>query len=85
MLNGAPSEFDHARLRPRTSVDSVCAMGTGLTVLLLLSTTFKNSHTAQQTRGLFCAQLLACMLDPFAKPAIARHLAADFIDAVNDC
>ena len=85
MLNGAPSEFDHARLRPRTSVDSVCAMGTDLTTLLPLSTAFQNSHTLLQTRGLFCAQLLTCMLDPFAEPAIARHLAADFIDAVNDC
>src|SRR3954466_5175247 len=36
-----------------------------------------------ESRGLFCAQLLARVLDPLAEAAVARHLAADFIDAVN--
>jgi hypothetical protein len=71
MLSGAPTESAHAHLRARTSVDTVCAMGTIPHKLLLLSTTIQTSHIPPTTRGLFCAQLLTRMLDPLAKPAIA--------------
>jgi hypothetical protein len=84
MLNVAPSEFDEAHLAVPTSVDTVCAMGTCVITLPMLSTTIKNSHMLQRARGLFCAQLLTRVLVAFAEAAIAGHLPADFIDAVND-
>jgi hypothetical protein len=84
MLNVAPSEFGEAHLPVPTAVDTVCAMGTCAVTLPLLSTTIKNSHMLQRARGLFCAQLLTRVLDAFAEAAVARHLATDFIDAVND-
>ena len=83
MLNIAPSEFSEAGLPARTSVDSMWAMGTGAFTLLPMSTAIKNSHMRQRARGLFCAQLLTRVLYPLAKAPIARHLAADFIYAVN--
>jgi hypothetical protein len=70
MLRGAPTESAHAQLRAPTSVDTVCAMGTMPHKMLLLSTTIHTSHTPSITRGLFCAQLLACVFHPFAEPAI---------------
>jgi hypothetical protein len=71
MLSGAPTESAHAHLRARTSVDTVCAMGTVPHELLRLSTTIQSSHIIPSARGLFCAQLLASMLDPLAEPTIA--------------
>jgi hypothetical protein len=70
MLSGAPTESAHTHLRARTSVDTVCAMGTMPHEQRLPSTTIKTSHTSRITRGLFCAQLLARMLDSLAEPAI---------------
>src|SRR5882724_6925631 len=40
--------------------------------------------SAHPTRGLFCAQLLARVLDLLAKSPIARHLTLHFVHAVND-
>ena len=70
-------------LRPLGTVDSVCTMGMMLGHAATISTTINNSHSPQTARGLFCAQLLARMLYPLAKTAIARHLTAHFVNAVN--
>jgi hypothetical protein len=83
MLSGAPTESAHAHLRARTSVDTVCAMGTAPLKMLPLSTAIQSSHIPPLARGLLCAQLLARVLDSLAEPAIARHLAAHLIDAVD--
>src|SRR3954471_12236664 len=84
MLSGAATESAHTNLRPRTSVDTVCAMGTMPHEQRLPSTTFHTSHTSPITRGLFCAQLLASVFDALAEAAITRHLPAHLIDAMND-
>ncbi|MEA2725090.1 MAG: hypothetical protein QOH59_2861 [Gemmatimonadales bacterium] len=73
----------HPHLRPLGTVDSVCTMGTVPLYSTTISTTIQNSHSPTLARGLFCAQLLARMLYPLAKAAIARHLAAHFVYAVN--
>ena len=73
----------HPHLRPLGPVDSVCTMGMKLGHAAMISTTIKNTHSRQIARGLFCAQLLARVLHPLAKPAIARHLAAHLVHAVN--
>jgi hypothetical protein len=83
MLNGSPSRSAQAHLRARTSVDTVCAMGTAPAHMPLLSTTIQSSHTHANARGLLCAQLLTCVLDPLAEATIPRHLPAHFVDAVN--
>ena len=70
-------------LRPLSTVDSVCTMGMGPGHAATISTTIQNSHSPKIARGLFCAQLLARMLHPLAKAAIARHLAANFVHAMN--
>jgi hypothetical protein len=72
-----------AHLRPLSTVDSVCTMGMMLGHAATISTTIQNSHSRRVARGLLCAQLLARVLHPLAKTAIARHLAAHFVDAVN--
>jgi hypothetical protein len=71
MLRGSPTESAHAQLRPPTSVDTMCAMGTMPHKMLPLTTTIHTSHIPSSTRGLFCAQLLARVFDPLAEPAIA--------------
>ena len=76
-------ESAHPHLRPLGTVDSVCTMGMMLGLAAMISTTIKNAHSPQIARGLFCAQLLARVLHPLAKPAIARHLAAHLVHAVN--
>ena len=73
----------HPHLRPLGTVDSVCTMGMMFGHAAMISTTIKNAHSLQIARGLFCAQLLARVLHPLAKPAIARHLAAHLVHAVN--
>jgi hypothetical protein len=70
-------------LRPLSTVDSVCTMGMVPAHAVTISTTIKNSHTRKISRGLFCAQLLARMLYPLPKTAIARHLPAHLVHAVN--
>jgi hypothetical protein len=67
-----------------SSVDSVCMMGTAHIKSLPLSTAIQNSHRYQIPRGLFCAQLLSRMLHPLAEPAVARHLPAHLVYAMND-
>jgi len=84
MLSGAATESAHTNLRPRTSVDTVCAMGTMPHEQRLPSTTIQTSHTLRITRGLFCAQLLSRVFDPLAESAITRHLPAHLIDTMND-
>jgi hypothetical protein len=70
-------------LRPLSTVDSVCTMGMVPGHAATISTTIQNSHSLPIARGLFCAQLLARMLHPLAKTAIARHLAAHLVHAMN--
>jgi hypothetical protein len=83
MWSAAPSNFAHSYLGPLSSVDIVCAMGMLHDNTASISTTIKNSHTRCIARGLFCAQLLARMLDTLAESPVSRHLAAHFIDAMN--
>ena len=77
---------DSARshLGPFGAVDTVCTMGTVPASAATISTTIQSSHSRWRARGLFCAQLLARVLDPLAKTAIPRHLAAHFVHAMND-
>src|SRR5688572_1879927 len=84
MWSAAPRSRLARNLRPLCTVDSVCTMGMLVGHTASISTAFQNSHTGQNTRGLFCAQLLARMLNPLAKSAVARHLAAHFVHAMND-
>ena len=70
-------------LRPLGTVDSVCTMGKALGHAATISTAIQSSHSRRIARGLFCAQLLARMLHSLAKTAIARHLSAHFVHAMN--
>jgi hypothetical protein len=72
-----------SHLRPLGPVDSVCTMGMVLGHADSISTTIQNSHNRKNARGLFCAQLLARVLNPLTKAAISRHLAAHFVYAMN--
>src|SRR6476469_4832313 len=83
MLSAATTIRLHSHLRPRDTVDSMWAMGTEPHSIIPLSTAFQSSHSLPGSRGLFCAQLLTRVLHPLAEAAIARHLPAHLVDAVN--
>jgi hypothetical protein len=70
-------------LRPLSTVDSVCTLGMALRLCASISTLSRVPTPVEKRRGLFCAQLLPSMLDPLTKAAIARHLAAHFVYAMN--
>ena len=83
MLSAVANQSARSHLRPLGTVDSVCTMGMVLGHAASISTTIQNSHNPQNARGLFCAQLLAGMLNPLPKTSIARHLATHFVHAMN--
>ena len=83
MWSAAPNESAPSHLAPSASVDSVCTMGTVPGHTAAMSTAIQTSHSPGVARGLFCAQLLAGVLDPFAEATIARHLPAHLVHAVN--
>src|SRR5215203_5771396 len=83
MWNAATTIFQRSHLRPSDAVESVWAMGTVPVHTSTISTTVQSSHNTQPARGLFCAQLLARVLDALAEATIPRHLAAHLVHAVN--
>ena len=83
MWSAAATSFPRPHLRPSAAVESVWAMGTAPAHTTSISTTIQSSHSAPPTRGLFCAQLLTCVLHSLAEATIPRHLPAHFVHAMN--
>src|SRR5207249_138080 len=72
-------ESAHSHLDSFSVVDTLCAMGTQPVHLLHCPLLSRKPTATKLARGLFCGQLLARMLDPLAKPPIARHLPAHLV------